>query len=220
MQAERLKALGEVNEADGNTPAKSSASVRKLIQLDAESSLQTLRPQYSVASDASKFVHVRPPGIAETMSGSHNGSAQAPSGFLSCVLADGSTMYLNKRRRPQHGAIDNFLTTSKAVGEIAGAVSSPEARAQDSQVRGLLQMPMAELMREADALKTKALLLRESTMAEKADRAENGKWSSLDPVGVSASSGKILSSSGVTLSNRKILYLLLYIDSGRQLVGR
>jgi hypothetical protein len=152
MQAERRKALGE-----GDSTQKGSSASRKVQQLETESSLYTTRPAFLPCEDASQYVHSRPPATADLIAGLSTDKNQTttPSKhggtFVTCVLADGSKAYLYKRR----------------AGGISSASSVPAASAAP---KSLLAKPMSDLMREADALKVKALLLRDKVMAEKRER--------------------------------------------------
>jgi hypothetical protein len=151
MQAERRKALGE-----GDSTQKGSSASRKVQQLETESNLYTTRPAFQPCEDASQYVHSRPPATADLIAASGQHITATPSkhsgnSFVTCVLADGSQAYLYKRR--------------------AGGVSNPSpAPVTSSAPKSLLAKPMNELMREADALKVKALLLRDKVMAEKRER--------------------------------------------------
>jgi hypothetical protein len=151
MQAERRKALGE-----GDSTQKGSSASRKVQLLESESNLYTTRPAFQPCEDASHYVHSRPPATADLITASGSKATATPTkhagnSFVTCVLADGSQAYLYKRR-------------------TTGVSSSSPAPATSSAPKSLLAKPMEELMREADALKVKALLLRDKVMAEKRER--------------------------------------------------
>jgi hypothetical protein len=168
MQEERRKALGTDASGSGATPSKAGISATKMMKLDAESAIYTAQAPFRRCSDAHQYVHNRPPALptldAAGSTGQHN--AAAKESFLTCVLADGTKAYLYK-----HG---NNETQSTATGltSPAPAPRATTAASISTLCKSLLSKPMSELMQEADALKVKSLLLKETLLAEKAERDE------------------------------------------------
>lgn len=156
MQAERRKALGESDDLDQD------AAARRVVQMDFESTLFTTRTPYYPCAQASKFLHDRPPTTSELVDISADAKGIA-SGYMPCVLADGSRMYLYKRQRKEIQGAQEF---SSPGAKSRGAVGSPVFS------KTLLSKPMSELLKEADALKVKAHLMRDAHRAEMAARLE------------------------------------------------
>lgn len=178
MQAERERALGGGSVGSDGMPSKPGSVASKLMQLDAESEIHTLKPLYQRCRDAAQYLHSRPPGSAELVASMSDGADphSGSSAFVTIVLADGTKSYLYKRRpgvasapKTTSGAASALsspadLASSRRTNAIAGTTMSPPPKC-------LLSKPMAELMQEADALKVKALLLKDALLAERAERS-------------------------------------------------
>lgn len=189
MQEERRKALGSDTSGAGGTPSKSSSAATKMMKLEAESTMFTTQELFVPCLQAARYVHSRPPAIAELIGGSPlptttaSVTATPAQGYIPCVLADGSKGYLYKRSADSSSAKEARATSSLSSPLPLSARSPASATTAGGLVScinppvktTLLSKPMSELMQEADALKVKALLLKDALMAERTERAERAE---------------------------------------------
>lgn len=156
MQAERRRALGESEDHE------LGAAARRVVTMDAESMLHTTRSPLFTCAQAAHFLHDRPPTASELADISTDAKG-IESGYMPCVLGDGSRMYLYKRQQKELPEAPAFGSPGTITRH---AVSSPIFS------KALLSKPMTELMKEADALKVKALLQKDAHLAESNARLE------------------------------------------------